>query len=222
MKADSRIPVVVAHSGGKDSLLALHRLPADYRPVALVTHVQGAQERVSVHGVRRHLIEQQAEALGLPLHVIELPDAPSNAEYEARIAAGLEPFLHAGIQHIVYGDLFLEDIRAYRDAHLARLGMRAVYPLWGQDTAQLAQACIRDGFRAVIVCVDTTRLDAAFVGRALDAACLRDLPAGIDPCGENGEFHTFVHDAPLFRAPIPVTIGARFWRDDRFCLCDLG
>ncbi|MGQ9909312.1 MAG: diphthine--ammonia ligase [Candidatus Flexifilum sp.] len=218
---DDRIPVVIAHSGGKDSLLALHRLPAIYRPVALLTHVQGSQDRVTTHGVRRHLIEQQAAALGLPLHRIELPDAPSNAEYEARIAAGLEPFRRAGIRHVVYGDLFLEEIRAYRDAHLARLGMQALYPLWGQDTAELAQAVIRDGFRAIIVCVDTTQLDAAFAGRELDAACLRDLPAGVDPCGENGEFHTFVYDAPLFRAPIPVTIGARFWRADRFCLCDL-
>lgn len=218
---DDRIPVVIAHSGGKDSLLALQRLPAVYRPVALITHMQRSQERISMHGVRRRLIEQQAAALGLPLHLIELPDAPTNAEYEARIAAGLEPFQRAGIRHIVYGDLFLADIRAYRDAHLARLGMQALYPLWGQDTAELARAFIRDGFRAIIVCVDTTQLDAAFAGRELDAACLRDLPTGVDPCGENGEFHTFVYDAPLFSAPIPVTIGARFWRDDRFCLCDL-
>lgn len=214
-------PALIAWSGGKDSAMALWRLPLEYQPTALLTNVQAAQKRVSMHGVRRNLIERQAAALGLPLSTVELPDAPSNAEYEARTEAALAPFQAQGVAHIVYGDLFLADIRAYRDAHLARIGMCGVYPLWERDTAALIRKFIAAGFRAIVTCVDTSQLDESFAGRELDETFLRDLPAGVDPCGENGEFHTFVYAGPLFREPLSVTIGDVFWIDDRFCYCDL-
>jgi uncharacterized protein (TIGR00290 family) len=214
-------PTLIAWSGGKDSAMALWQLPPEHRPIALLTNVQAAQGRVSVHGVRRDLIERQAAALGLPLHIVELPEAPSNAEYEAQIEAALAPFQAQGVAHIVYGDLFLADIRAYRDAHLARIGMQGVYPLWKRDTAALIRAFIGAGFRAIVTCVDTTQLDASFTGREVDETFLRDLPAGVDPCGENGEFHTFVYAGPLFKEPLLVTIGDTFWMNDRFWYCDL-
>ncbi|MCU0464078.1 MAG: adenine nucleotide alpha hydrolase [Anaerolineae bacterium] len=213
-------PVLVSWSGGKDSLMALWALPEQYRPAALVTHIQTETGRTSVHGVRRELVEAQAAALGLPLHTVELPSMPSNADYEARMEAAYAPFRAQGIKHIVYGDLFLEDIRAYREQHLARMGMEGVYPLWGQSTRTLAYKFIGAGFRAVIACVDTTQLDAAFVGREFDAALLRDLPPDADPCAENGEFHTFAYAGPLFSAPLPVKVGAAFG-DGRFRFAEL-
>jgi len=215
------IPVLVAWSGGKDSLMALWKLPSEYEVVALVTNIQASEERISVHGVRRELLDRQAAALGLPLHIVELPDAPSNAEYEARVEAVFAPFRERGITHVVYGDLFLPDVREYRDAHLQRMGMQGVYPLWEQDTRALIQEFIAAGFKTVVTAVDTTQLDASFVGRELDMAFVRDLLPGIDPCGENGEFHTFVYAGPLFRQPVAFTIGKTFWKDDRFCYCDL-
>lgn len=215
-----RTPVVVSWSGGKDSLMALWALPEEYRAAGLITHVQTETGRTSVHGVRRELVEAQAVALGLPLHTVELPPTPSNAEYEARIEAAYAPFGAQGIKHIVYGDLFLEDIRVYRDQHLARMGIEGVYPLWGQNTRALAEKFIGAGFRAVLACVDTTQLDAAFVGRDFDAAVLRDLPPGADPCAENGEFHTFAYAGPLFSAPLPVKIGPAFG-EGRFRFADL-
>lgn len=213
-------PVVVSWSGGKDSLMALWALSEEYRPAALVTHIQAETGRTSVHGVRRALMEAQAAALGLPLHTVELPPTPSNAEYEAHIDAAYAPFRAQGVKHVVYGDLFLADIRAYRDQHLARMGMEGVYPLWGQDTRALADQFIGAGFRAVIACVDTTQLDAAFVGRDFDATLLRDLPTSADPCAENGEFHTFAYAGPLFSAPLPIKVGAPFG-EGRFRFADL-
>ncbi len=214
-------PALIAWSGGKDSAMTLWKLPAMYQPIALLTNVQASQGRVSMHGVRRELIELQARALGLPLHAVELPDAPTNAEYEAHVERGFAPFQAQGVTHVVYGDLFLADIRAYRDAHLARLGLHGVYPLWGHNTAALIREFIDAGFRAVIACVDTTQLDASFAGRELDEAFLRDLPNEVDPCGENGEFHTFVYDGPLFSKGLAITVGEIFWKNERFCHCDL-
>lgn len=220
---DSAVPIsaVVAFSGGKDSTMALWRLPQGYQPVALLTNVQASTERVSVHGVPRHLVEQQAAALGLPLHIVALPDAPSNAQYEAAVEAALEPFYAQGVRHIVYGDLFLEDIRAYREAHLAKIGWKTIYPLWGRDTRQLIRQFLAAGFKAIVTCVDITRLDASFCGRVIDDAFLDDLPAGVDPCGENGEFHTFVYDGPLFARAMAFQIADVCRCDERFCWCDL-
>jgi uncharacterized protein (TIGR00290 family) len=215
------IPVVVAFSGGKDSTMALWRLPRGYQPVALLTNIQASTDRVSVHGVPRHLVEQQAAALGLPLHVVSLPNAPSNAQYEAAVGAALELFYAQGVRHIVYGDLLLEDIRAYRDAHLARIGWEAVYPLWGRDTRQLIDEFIDAGFKAVVTCVDTTRLATSFCGRVIDPAFLSALPATVDPCGENGEFHTFVYDGPLFAQAVSFQPADGCRCDERFCWFDL-
>ena len=201
--------------------MALWQLPSCYRVVALVCNIQQEQQRVSIHGVRRELIERQATALQLPLYTVDLPDMPNNVVYEARVEAALRPFLNRGVKHVVYGDLFLADIRAYRDAFLTRIGLQAVYPLWQKDTRTLLNSFIHAGFRSVITCVDTTQLNASFVGRELDTTFLKALPASVDPCGENGEFHTFVYAGPLFRHPLSVIIGESFWQDDRFRLCDL-
>ena len=212
---------IIAWSGGKDSALALWKLPDMYQPTALLTNVNSEQQRSSVHGVRVDLIQAQADALGLPLHRLALPTQPTNAQYEAQLAATLSPFQQAGVQQIVYGDLFLEDIRAYRDEQLHALGWQTVYPLWQIDTANLAREFISTGFKALVVCVDTTQLDAAFVGRTLDATFLDDLPPSVDPCGENGEFHTFVYDGPLFAQPISISLGDQWRTAGRFHYCDL-
>ena len=151
-----------------------------------------------MHRVRRKLLERQATALGLPLQFICLPAFPPNSLYEDRVCAALRPFLPQGVRRAVFGDLFLEDIRAWRDALMRPLGMEAWYPLWGRDTTMLAREFLRRRFRAALVCVDARRLDASFAGREFDAALLRELPASVDPCGENGEFHTFVFDGPGF------------------------
>lgn len=218
-------PLLLAWSGGKDAALALERLRADPSVAvrALVTAVTRDFGRVSMHGVRRALLEAQARAVGLPLVVAELEAGASNAGYEAAWADALAraDATVGPTRRIAYGDLFLEDVRAYRDRQLAALGREGVYPLWGEDTATLARGFVRRGHRAVLVCVDTTQLGGDFAGRDLDDALLAELPAGVDPCGERGEFHTFVWDGPLFSEPVPVRAGERVTRDGRFRFCDL-
>jgi len=217
-------PVLLAWSGGKDSSLALARLRNDpsVRVCALVTAVTSGFDRISIHGVRRDLLERQATAIGLPLIVATLePNAP-NAAYEqawaAALAEGSARF--DGATHVAYGDLFLEDVRVYRETQLRGLGYTPLHPIWGENTAELARSFIADGFRAVLTCVDTTQLDARFAGRAFDDALLEELPAGVDPCGERGEFHTFVWDGPHMRAPVPIVAGEKILRDNRFQYCD--
>jgi uncharacterized protein (TIGR00290 family) len=225
MAAPAPTPIVVAWSGGKDSTLVLGALLADpaWRVVALVTTVTRALDRISIHGVRRGLLERQADALGLPLEIAWLDAPSSNAHYASAWADALARVEHAHgpVRHIAYGDLFLEDVRAWRDAQCAALGWTAVYPLWGRDTAALAREFLQTGHDAVLTCVDTEQLDAAFSGRHYDAALLADLPPDVDPCGERGEFHTFVWNAPIFAAPIAVQLGARARRDARFEYTDL-
>ena len=218
---NTRRKVILSWSGGKDSLMALWKLAADYEVVALITNLNHEQDRVSIHGVRRHLIEAQAAALGLPIHFVHLPSKPSNAEYEALVAAALVPFQAEGIQQVVYGDLFLQEIRSYRDAYLKRIGWQGIYPLWAINTHSLIREVIDAGFMTLVTCVDTTQLDATFAGRTLDDAFLRDLPASCDPCGENGEFHTFVYDSPLFTQAVPISVVGTWLQDNRFCYCDL-
>jgi uncharacterized protein (TIGR00290 family) len=215
----SRTKVVVAWSGGKDSLLALWKLPPEYEVVALLTNLN--DERVSIHGIRRRLIEAQADALGLPVQFITLPAQPTNDEYERLTAEAFAPFQAQGVRHVVYGDLFLEDIRQYRDRFLKRMGMEGVYPLWGVNTASLIHEFIDAGFKALLTCVDTTQLDAGFVGREIDSALLDELPPSVDPCGENGEFHTFAYDGPLFKRSVPITRGETWVQDGRFCYMDV-
>jgi uncharacterized protein (TIGR00290 family) len=217
----SREPVLLAWSGGKDSALALDALRAEGVPVAgLITTVTAGYERISMHGVRRTLLQAQADAVGLPLIEARIPIRASNDAYEAAFAAALDPVKAAGVMEVAFGDLFLADVRAYRERQLARLGMRPVFPLWLRDTGALAQAFITRGFEAVIVCTDPAKIGASFAGRAFDAGLLRDLPAGTDPCGENGEFHTFVFNGPGFRTPVPIAVGPVVERDG-FVFCDL-
>lgn len=217
------VPVVLSWSGGKDSALAAHALRADprYRLVGLLTTITEGEDVISMHGVPRRLLELQAEALDLPLHVVPIPPDCPNTVWEARMGAAFAHLHASGVNHIAFGDLFLADLRAYRDSQLVRAGLTGLYPLWGRDTAALARDFVDLGFRAVLCCVDTDALPAAFAGRALDHALLADLPAGVDPCGENGEYHSFVHEGPIFRVPVTCTIGAQRLRTPRFSVCDL-
>jgi uncharacterized protein (TIGR00290 family) len=218
-------PVLVAWSGGKDSALALGEILRDHRwrVAALLTTVTAEYDRVSMHGVRRALLHRQAEALGLPLREVVISPGASNEEYEGRMTAALQAARDgcSGLEEVAFGDLFLADIRAYRERMLARIGMRGVFPIWMRDTRAVADGFVRQGYRAVVVCVDTHALPAAFAGREFDAALLDDLPAGVDPCGENGEFHTFVYAGPGFARPIPHRRGEIVVRDARFVYCDL-
>ena len=219
------IDVVLAWSGGKDSTLALAALRADprYRVVALLTTVTREYDRISIHGVRRAVLEAQISALGLPLIEASIAAGASNTEYEAAFTLALRTaqLRWAGLRSIAFGDLFLSDVRAYREALLGSLGWTGVFPLWGEDTAALAQQFIRTGYRAILTCVDTTQLGAEFAGREFDAAFLAGLPEAVDPCGERGEFHTCVYAGPLFARALPLITGERLRRDARFEYCDV-
>jgi uncharacterized protein (TIGR00290 family) len=217
-----RPKLAMAWSGGKDSALALHRVQQSGRweVAALLTTVTAGHERISMHGVRDGLLEAQAAALGLPLVRVWIPPRCGNADYEAAMGRAVAGLKAAGVAALAFGDLFLADIRRYREAMLAPTGLAPVFPLWGADTAALAREVTALGFRATLCCVDPRALPGAFVGRAYDAALLADLPPGCDPCGENGEFHTFVHDGPNFRAPIPISVGQKVEREG-FWFADL-
>jgi uncharacterized protein (TIGR00290 family) len=196
-------------SGGKDSALALyHALRAPQLEVrALLTSINTHYQRVSMHGVRLELLEAQAQRIGLPLTKLELPEMPEMAQYEAQMRATLAPLQAQGITYSVFGDIYLEDLRQYREQQLARVGMQAVFPLWQRPNAELLREYLALGFRAVVVCVNDQYLDQSFCGRLLDEDFLRDLPAGVDTCGENGEYHSFVFDAPYFSSPISFERG---------------
>jgi len=217
--------VLVAWSGGKDSALALREILGDarYRVAALLTTVTAEYDRISMHGVRRTLLRRQAEALGLPLEEVMISPGASNDEYETNMGAALAALRMriSGLDTVVFGDLFLADIRGYRERMLARMGMRGLFPLWLRDTRSLAQEFVRLGYRAILVCVDIAQLAGGFAGREFDAELLRDLPPEVDPCGENGEFHTFVYAGPGLRQPVCHQRGAVVVRDGRFVYCDL-
>lgn len=217
-----RDPILLSWSGGKDSVLTLYEIRArgEYEVAALVTTVTEESARVSGHDVRRELLERQARAIGLPLRVVPIPRNAPNEVYEARLAAGLDGDRRRGIERIAFGDLHLEDVRAYRERIAQAMGFRPLFPIWHRDPGELASELLRLGFEATIVCVDTRALDAAFAGRAVDAELLRDLPPGVDLCGENGEFHTFVHAGPGFREPVPFTRG-EMTSQPPFAFCDL-
>ena len=202
--------------------MALHSLLQDpqFEVAALLTTVTEGFERISMHGVRRELLRLQADSIGLPLTEVRIPPECPNSLYESRMAEASLRFRDRGIHHFAFGDIFLRDLRAYREKNLAQLDMLALFPIWDIDTRQLAARFIDHGFRAVTVCIDPNKLDASFAGRQLDASFFRDLPPGIDPCGENGEFHTFVFDGPIFRSPILVRTGQVEERDS-FVFCDL-
>ena len=202
-------------SSGKDSAFALQaaRAHADLEIVALLTTVTDAFERVSMHGVREELLRAQARAVGLPLIDVRIPSPCPNTVYEERMAAALGAAAADGVDTIVFGDLYLTDIRAYREQRLSAIGFRAEFPLWLRDTRALAREMVGSGLRAVITCVDPRKVPGALAGREFDARLLEDLPAGVDPCGENGEFHTFVHAGGPLREAIPVRVGETVERD---------
>ena len=188
---------------------------------ALLTTVTEGYDRISMHGVRRRLLLEQAEALEYPLEEITIPQNCSNDIYENRMQTVLEKHRQRGVTAVAFGDLFLEGIRSYRENNLSRIGMQSIFPLWKKDTYELAREFIRLGFRAYITCVDTQVLDREFSGREYNEEFLKDLPKGIDPCGENGEFHSFVFDGPIFSRPVRVERGEKVLRDERFFYCDL-
>ena len=174
-----------------------------------------------MHGVRLSLLDRQVKSLGLPLVKVSIPQAPSNEEYESAMREVLEREHNRGVTAVAFGDVFLEDIRRYREEKLSQVDMKAVFPIWKKGTRELALEFIAAGFRAILTCVDSKQLDGSFVGRTFDQSLLRDLPSGVDPSGENGEFHTFVYDGPIFSQPIPVQKGEIVLREDRFYYCDL-
>ena len=214
-------PLLLSWSGGKDSAWTLHALRQDprWRVVGLVTTVTAEYERISIHGLRREILQAQAAACGLPVVEARIPPRADNATYEAAFGDALQGF--EGVRHIAFGDLFLADVRAYREALCARLGWTPVFPLFGADTAALAREMIDGGLRATLCCIDTTQLDARFVGRDFDAALLAELPDGVDPCGERGEFHTCAFAGPMFDRPLALRTGDRILRDHRFQYIDL-
>jgi len=220
----SRPTVLLSWSSGKDCAWALHvlRRRGDVEVVGLLTTFNEAADRVAMHAVRRRLVEAQAEAAGLPLQSVMLPYPCSNEQYEARMAAATAEAVRAGVTHVAFGDLFLEDVRDYRIRQMNGTGLEPLFPLWGTpaDTPALAGRMLEAGFGAILTCVDPKQLAPNFVGRRFDEALLADLPPGVDPCGERGEFHTFCHRSPEFRREIPVKVGEIVHRDG-FWFADL-
>jgi uncharacterized protein (TIGR00290 family) len=216
-----KTPVVMSWSAGKDSALALRELhkSGEYEIVALLTSISEEYRRISHHGVREVLLDKQAEAIGIPLEKVYLPSGKSgpctNEVYEQIMGEVMAKFRLRGVMTVGFGDLFLEDLRAWREANLAKAGMRGLFPLWKRDTTELAREVIALGFKAYLSCVEG-KVGPGFVGRAYDAELLRDLPAGIDPCGEYGEFHSFVYDGPIFSSPVAVRVGEIVTRDGRY------
>ena len=213
---------LLSWSTGKDSAWALHllRQRADFELVGLVTTINAAFDRVAMHGVRRVLVEAQAEAADLPLHVLPIPYPCPNETYEAVMREFVARQVAEGVQAMAFGDLFLEDIRRYRETKLAGTGITPLFPVWGIDTARLARDMIGAGLVAHIACLDPRKLPTSLAGRRFDLDLLSELPAGIDPCAENGEFHTFACAGPMFRRPIPITVGEPVTRDG-FVFCDV-
>ncbi len=202
--------------------MALHVLLRDphFEVVSLLTTVTEGYERISMHGVRNELLRRQAESIGLPVEEVRIPPQCVNLVYEARMAEAVLRFREQGVLHFAFGDIFLEDLRAYREQKLLQANMTALFPIWKVDTRELVARFLKDGFRAITACIDPRKLDKSFAGRELDASFFRDLPPGVDPCGENGEFHTFVFDGPIFRSPVLVEVGQVVERDS-FVFCDL-
>jgi uncharacterized protein (TIGR00290 family) len=209
-------------SGGKDSCLALHDIQRarKYRVAALLTTVTRDYDRISMHGVRRVLLEKQADSLGLPLHQVLISKEATNEDYEMQMGEAFSVYGEQGIDSIVFGDLFLEDIRIYREQFLARHNMRGLFPVWHRDTSRFIKEFIELGFKAVVTCVDSRILDQSFAGRMIDEAFLSSLPPQVDPCGEHGEFHTFVFDGPTFARRVEFSLGEVVLRES-FWFCDL-
>jgi len=215
--------VIFSWSGGKDSALALYELQKtkSYEIAALLTTITRDYDRISMHGVRTILLEMQAESLGIPLEKVFITKDATNEQYERKMSEVMTKYLTAGISSVVFGDIFLEDLREYRQDNLSKTGAKAIFPLWKKDTAVLAHEFIESPFKAVITCIDSNHLDKTFIGSAFDEQFLSRLPSTVDPCGENGEFHSFVYDGPIFRQKISHTTGKVVLRENRFYFCDL-
>jgi len=215
--------ILFAWSGGKDSAMALYELQkaGGYEISALLTTVTEGYNRISMHGVRESLLEQQAESLGLPLEKVYITKQSSNEEYETKMRDKLTHYGYMGISSVAFGDIFLEDLKKYREDNLLKVNMKGIFPVWKRNSAELAHAFIDVGFKAVIACIDSNILDKAFASRTFDKQFLSELPSNVDPCGENGEFHSFVYDGPIFSRRIPYEKGKVVLRDNRYYFCDL-
>ena len=215
--------VLLSWSGGKDSALALYELKKTqkYEIVALLTTISQDYDRISMHGIRRVLLEQQAQSLGLALEKVLISKDISDKDYDSKMGEVLARYLAGGVRFVGFGDIFLEDLRKHREENLSKIGMQGIFPLWKRDTAELAHTFINLGFKAVVSCVDSNVLDKRFVGRAFDKQFLSELPSNVDPSGENGEFHSFVYDGPIFREKIPYELGEIVLKENRFYYCDL-
>lgn len=202
-------------SGGKDSALALHALQKNGGPQVgtLLTTINREYDRVTQHGVRAGLLQQQADAIGISLYRLYMPDKPSMEAYNAMMTGALQYFKSKGVQDAIYGDIFLERVRHHREERLSQMDFNAHFPLWQEDTEELARRFVDDGFKAIVVCVDERYLDQSFVGRVLDHSFLDELPEGVDPCGEHGEYHSFVYDGPVFQRPVSLQIGQVVYRN---------
>jgi len=211
----TRTKAVVSWSSGKDSALALHevRRSGEVEVVGILTTITSEFGRVSMHGVREALLDRQAEALGLPRWTVPIPSPCPNEVYEREMARVLGEVQQLGVTAVVFGDLFLEDLRRYRETKLAEVGMRGIFPLWMPDTAALAREMVEVGVRATLTCIDPKKLDRSFAGRSFDAVLLKELPDDVDPCGEHGEFHTFAWAGPMFSRPVPIEVGEVVERD---------
>jgi uncharacterized protein (TIGR00290 family) len=206
---------LLSWSSGKDSAMALYRTLSseELEVVGLLTTISDRFHRVSMHATREDLLVRQAEEIGLRLEKIMIPYPCPNNVYEDKMRNALTAWKARAVEHVIFGDIFLQDIRKYREEKLSQIGIEPVFPLWGENTKTLAEEMMRVGFHAVITCVDPRKLASSFVGREFDESFLRDLPDGVDPCGENGEFHSFVYDGPIFKKPIPVRVGEKVLRD---------
>jgi len=215
--------VLLTWSGGKDSALALWEMKRSriYEISAMLTTITEDYKRVSMHGVRKDLLEIQMESLGYPLQKVFIPKDCTNERYEQSMREILKRHLELGVSSVAFGDINLEEVRKYRENNLSKMGIKAIFPLWRMDTAELANRFVSLGFKAVVTCVDSKVLDRKFVGMEFDERFLGELPQGIDPCGENGEFHTFVYDGPIFKYSVPWTRGEVVVREKRFYYCDL-
>ena len=216
--------VVISWSGGKDSALTLYELQGSGEHLihSLLVSMTEEYDRISTHDVRRALLEQQVESLGYPAHQLLIPKGVSNDVYEQRTKEALTRYRGLGVSLVAFGDIFLEDVRRYREERiLSQVGMKGVFPLWKRDTTDLARSFIALGFKAITTCVDSRALGKEFVGRDFDEGFLEELPSHVDPCGENGEFHSFVYDGPMFKRPVPFVPGEITLREERFYYCDL-
>lgn len=216
------LKAILSWSSGKDSAMTLYRAleSKEFEIVCLLTTITDRFHRISMHGVREELLDAQARSLGYPVEKVMIPYPCPNQVYEEKMSNVLWLWKSKGVRHVIFGDLFLEDIRKYREKKLSQIDMTPVFPLWLQDTATLAREMLKVGFRAVVTCVDPKKLDPTFAGRLFDETFLESIPPQVDPCGENGEFHTYVYDGPIFKQPIPVKVGELVTRDG-FVFADL-